>query len=78
MFVSYGNLQQLLEHDIAFFRSRYNDRQRSRIKKMKTLEKRQAAREKAKTEVDLTAEKKENWVYQEGTNYNIRWSALPR
>ena len=70
--------QQVLGDSIATFRKRFKVRQKSRQKKKKDLDKRQAAREKAKSEVDLSFEKKENWVYKEGDNYNIRWSSLPR
>ena len=70
--------QQLMAQTIAFFRKRFKERQKTRQKKKRDLDKRQAAREKAKNEVDLSFEKKENWVYKEGSNYNIRWSAMPR
>lgn len=70
--------EEMLQQTIAYFRKRFKIRQKSRQKKKKDLDKRQAAREKAKSEVDLSFEKKENWVYKEGDNYNIRWSAMPR
>ena len=72
------NQTEMLKKSIGYFRKRFKVRQKSRQKKKKDLDKRQAAREKAKTEVDLSFEKKENWVYKEGDNYNIRWSAMPR
>ena len=70
--------QSLLQQSISFFRKRYKERQKTRQRKKRDLDKRQVAREKAKTEVDLSFEKKENWVYKEGSNFNIRWSAMPR
>ena len=70
--------QALLEHDIQHFRQRFKERQKSRQKRKKDLDKRLEAREKAKGEIDLSTEKKENWVYRDGENYNIRWSAMPR
>ena len=69
---------KLLKDSIATFRKRYKVRQKKRQKKKKDLDKRQAAREKAKGEVDQSFDKKENWVYKDGDNYNIRWSAMPR
>ena len=70
--------EALMKHSISFFRKRFKERQKTRQKKKRELDKRQAAREKAKGEVDLSFEKKENWVYREGSNFNIRWSAMPR
>ena len=69
---------ELMKDSIATFRKRYKVRQKKRQKKKKDLDKRQAAREKAKGEVDQSFEKKENWVYKDGDNYNVRWSAMPR
>ena len=69
---------ELLKENIEFFRKRFKDRQKYRQKRKKDLDKRLAAREKAKSEIDQTIEKRENWVYREGDNYTIRWSALPK
>ena len=68
----------ILKEDIPHFRKRFKERQRHRQKRKKDLDKRIAARDKAKGEVDQTFEKKENWVYRDGDNFNIRWSAMPR
>ena len=48
-----------------------------RQKKKDVWDKRKLAKEKHKTDTD-EVERKENWVYMEGSNFNIRWSAMPR
>ena len=67
---------KLLEEEVDFFRKRYKERMKARIKKKETWDKRKLAKEKHKNDAD-EIERKENWVYQEGSNYNIRWSSLP-
>ena len=67
----------LLEETVKFFYKRYTDRMKIRIKKKTTLNKRLAAKEKHKTEHD-EIERRENWVYKDGLNYNVRWSSLPQ
>ena len=67
----------LLEDDVDFFRKRFKDRMRVRIKKKEIYDKRKLAKEKHKSDVD-EVDRRENWVYMEGQNYNIRWSAMPR
>ena len=67
----------LLEEDVKFFYKRYSDRMKSRIKKKKVLDTRVAAKEKHKTDHDVI-ERRENWVYRDGLNYNVRWSCLPQ
>ena len=67
----------LLEEDAKFFYKRYMDRMKSRIKKKDIYNKRVTAKEKHKTDHDCT-DRRENWVYKDGLNYNVRWSALPQ
>ena len=67
----------LLRQTVEYFRKRFKDRMKTRIKKKETYDKRLSAKEKHKTETDVV-DRKENWVYTEGSNFNIRWSALPR
>ena len=67
----------LMEESVDFFRSRFKDRMRYRIKKKETYDKRRVAKDKHKQDAD-EVDRKENWVYREGQNFNIRWSALPR
>ena len=69
--------KQLLKQDCDFFKQRLKDRMRVRIKKKETWDKRKLAKEKHKDDND-DIERKENWVYKEGDNYNVRWSSLPR
>ena len=67
----------LLEETVKFFYKRYTDRMKIRIKKKTTLNKRLAAKEKHKTDHD-EIERRENWVYKDGLNYNVRWSSMPQ
>ena len=67
----------LLEEDAKFFYKRYMDRMKSRIKKKETYNKRVKAKETHKTDHDCV-ERRENWVYKDGLNYNVRWSSLPQ
>ena len=68
---------KLLEKDVDHFRQRFKTRMRNRIKKKETYDKRIKAKESHKDGMEII-ERKENWVYTEGSNFNIRWSALPR
>ena len=67
---------KLLEEEVDFFRKRFKERMKVRIKKKEIWDKRKLAKEKHKNDAD-EIERKENWVYQEGSNFNIRWSSLP-
>ena len=69
--------QLLLKDTVDYFRKRFKDRMRVRIKKKEIYDKRKLAKEKHKSDVD-EVDRRENWVYMEGQNYNIRWSAMPR
>ena len=69
--------KKLLEEDSDFFKQRFKDRMRVRIKKKEIWDKRKLAKEKHKTDNE-EVERKENLVYKEGDNYNVRWSTLPR
>ena len=71
------DLQLLLKDTPDFFRKRFKDRMRVRIKKKEIYDKRKVAKDKHKSDVD-EVDRRENWVYMEGQNYNIRWSAMPR
>ena len=66
----------LLKKPVEYFRKRFKDRMRTRIKKKEVFDKRTQAKDKHKQDMDVV-ERKENWVYSEGSNFNIRWSALP-
>ena len=66
-----------LSKSVDFFRKRFKDRMKLRQKKKDVWDKRKLAKEKHKTDTD-EVERKENWVYMEGSNFNIRWSAMPR
>ena len=67
----------LLKETTDYFRQRFKTRMRVRIKKKETYDKRVKAKEQHKENMDVV-DRKENWVYTEGSNFNIRWSALPR
>ena len=67
----------LLDDTVDFFRHRFKDHMRVRIKKKEIYDKRKLAKEKHKTDAD-EVDRRENYVYMEGQNYNIRWSAMPR
>ena len=67
----------LLKKPVKYFYKRYTARMKVRQKKKEVYDKRVAAKEKHKTDAETT-ERRENWVYRDGTNYNIRWSALPQ
>ena len=67
----------LLKETADYFRQRFKNRMRVRIKKKETYDKRVKAKEQHKENMDVV-DRKENWVYTEGSNFNIRWSALPR
>ena len=66
----------LMDDTVDFFRKRFKDRMRVRIKKKEIYDKRKLAKEKHKSDTD-EVDRRENWVYMEGQNYNIRWSAMP-
>ena len=67
----------LLDDTVDFFRQRFKDRMRVRIKKKEIYDKRKLAKEKHKTDAE-EIDRRENWVFMEGQNYNVRWSAMPR
>ena len=67
---------RLLQKPVEYFRKRFKDRMRTRIKKKEIFDKRTTAKDKHKQDMDVV-ERKENWVYSEGSNFNIRWSSLP-
>ena len=69
--------QLLMDETVDFFRRRFKDRMRVRIKKKEIYDKRKLAKEKHKSDAD-EVDRRENWVYMEGSNFNIRWSAMPR
>ena len=72
-----ANERLLLDDTVDFFRKRFKDRMRTRIRKKEIYDKRKLAKEKHKSDAD-EVDRRENWVYMEGSNYNIRWSAMPR
>ena len=68
---------ELMGRSVKHYYKEYAKKMKVRIKKKSVLDKRVAAKEKHKTEHDVI-ERKENWVYKDGLNYNVRWSSLPQ
>ena len=67
----------ILGRSVKHYYKEYAKRMKVRQKKKSMLDKRVSAKEKHKTEHDVV-ERKENWVYKDGLNYNVRWSSLPQ
>ena len=67
----------LLGRSVKHYYKEYAKRMKVRQKKKSGLDKRVAAKDKHKTDHDVV-ERKENWVYKDGLNYNVRWSSLPQ
>ena len=72
-----GEEMALLKNSVKHYYAKYSERMKIRIKKKSVLDKRVAAKDKHKTEHDVV-ERKENYVYKDGLNYNVRWSSLPQ
>ena len=64
--------------DVDYFRKRFKDKQKIRQKAKSNVDKRIKLRDEEKIILSGIEDKKENFVYKEGSSYSVRWSSLPR
>ena len=68
----------LEKEDVKFFRTRFQSKQKSRQKAKANVDKRIKLRDEEKLIMSGIEDKRENFVYKEGSAYTVRWSSLPR
>ena len=69
--------KKLLTRKTKDYYKRYKKLMNIRFKNKKLFDERLAAKEKHQTD-SIVTERRENWVYKDGANYNVRWSSLPQ
>lgn len=68
----------LEEQDLTYWKKFFKAKQKARQKAKSNVDKRTKIRDDEKLILSGIEDKKENFVYQEGTSYTVRWSCLPR
>ena len=66
------------KESLDFWRKRFKAKQKARQKAKSNVDKRIKLRDEEKVLLTGFEEKRENFVYHDGTSYTVRWSALPR
>ena len=61
-----------------FWQKRFKSKQKARQKAKSNVDKRTKLRDEEKILLTGFEEKRENFVYHDGSSYTVRWSALPR
>ena len=68
----------LEKETVDFWKNRYKKAQKARQKCKTNVDKRTRIRDEEKLILAGVEDKRENFVYYDGTSYTVRWSALPR
>lgn len=68
----------LEKETVEFWKGRYKKAQRARQKCKSNVDKRTKIRDDEKLILAGVEDKRENFVYYDGTSYTVRWSSLPR
>ena len=66
------------KESVDFWQKRFKSKQKARQKAKSNVDKRTKLRDEEKILLTGFEEKRENFVYHDGTSYTVRWSALPR
>jgi len=68
----------LEEQDLTYWKKYFKAKQKARQKAKANVDKRTKIRDDEKLVLSGIEEKKENFVYKEGSSYTVRWTCLPR